>query len=80
MGDVYEKEKARLDEYVNAIEPLPRQCGAVFAVDGKVAGRGKPGIFMAQPTRTGKFRVLRLRSTARGFMRVPSHARSALVP
>ena len=38
MGDVYEKEKARLDEYVNAIEPLPRQCGAVFAVDGKVAG------------------------------------------
>jgi len=38
MGDVYEKEKVRLDEYVNAIEPLPRQCGAVFAVDGKVAG------------------------------------------
>ncbi len=38
MGDVYDKEKARLDEYVNAIEPLPRQCGAVFAVDGKVAG------------------------------------------
>ena len=38
MSDVYEKEKVRLDDYVNAIEPLPRQCGAVFAVDGKVAG------------------------------------------
>jgi hypothetical protein len=38
MGDVYEKEKARLDEYANAIQPVPGQCGAVFAVDGKVAG------------------------------------------
>ena len=38
MGDVYEQERARLDEYANAMQPVPGQCGAVFAVDGKVAG------------------------------------------
>ena len=31
-------DKARLDEYVNAVRPAPGQCGAVFAIDGRVAG------------------------------------------
>ena len=38
MADVYVQEKVRLDEYASAIRPVPGQCGAVFAVDGKVAG------------------------------------------
>ena len=38
MEDVFAQEKARLDEYVNAVRPAPGQCGAVFAIDGKVAG------------------------------------------
>ena len=42
------QEKARLDEYVNAVRPAPGQCGAVFAIDGKVAGLelfDSPGTF-----------------------------------
>lgn len=38
MADVYEQEKKRLDEYVDAVRALPNQCGAVFAIDGRVAG------------------------------------------
>ena len=38
MENVFVQEKARLDEYVNAVRPAPGQCGAVFAIDGRVAG------------------------------------------
>ncbi len=38
MSDVYEQEKVRLNEYVNAVRPGAGQCGAVFAIDGKVVG------------------------------------------
>ena len=48
MADVYEQQKARLDGYVAAVRATPGQCGAVFAIDGKVAGLelfDNPGTF-----------------------------------
>lgn len=38
MADAYEQEKASLDQYVGAVRAAPGQCGAVFAIDGKVVG------------------------------------------
>jgi hypothetical protein len=38
MADVYEQEKVRLDEYVGAFRAEPGQTGAVFAIDGRIAG------------------------------------------
>ena len=35
---MYEGSRAGLDELVAHLEPLPRQAGAVFAVNGVVAG------------------------------------------
>lgn len=48
MGDVFEQEKLRLDGYVGAVSAIPGQCGAVFAIDGKVVGLeifDSPGTF-----------------------------------
>jgi len=52
MEDVFVQEKARLDQYVNAVRPAPGQCGAVFAIDGKVTGLeifDSPGTFARYP-------------------------------
>lgn len=38
MADVYEQEKVRLEEYVRAFSVEPGQTGALFAIDGRVAG------------------------------------------
>jgi hypothetical protein len=38
MGDAYEAMARSLGEYVAAFRAEPRQCGAVLAIDGKVAG------------------------------------------
>jgi hypothetical protein len=38
MSDAYEQRGADIEEYVKALKPAERQVGAVFAVDGKVAG------------------------------------------
>jgi hypothetical protein len=48
MGDVFEQQKVRLDEYVEAVSAAPGQCGAVFAIDGTVVGLeifDSPGTF-----------------------------------
>lgn len=45
MGRMYEKEEARLEEYVNKFRLVDMQVGAVFAINGKVVGLdsfGKP--------------------------------------
>jgi hypothetical protein len=38
MADIYEQRKARLDGYATAFKPCAGQVGAVFAVDGRIAG------------------------------------------
>ena len=38
MSDLFEARSHGVEEYVRALQPLPGQCGAVFALDGKVAG------------------------------------------
>jgi hypothetical protein len=38
MSDVYRKERGNLREYVRALSPRPGQIGAIFVIDGKVAG------------------------------------------
>ena len=38
MGDIYEKEEARLGDYVKSFSVGERQCGALFAIGGRVVG------------------------------------------
>jgi hypothetical protein len=38
MSDIYEQRAAQIDDYVKAFPPQPRQTGAVFAINGKIAG------------------------------------------
>ena len=38
MSDIYEQQSVRLDDYVRSFAPSERQAGAVFAIDGRVAG------------------------------------------
>lgn len=38
MSDLFEARSHGVEEYVDALQPLPDQCGAIFAIDGKVAG------------------------------------------
>jgi|WetSurMetagenome_2_1015567.scaffolds.fasta_scaffold03361_5 hypothetical protein len=38
MSDLFEARAHGVEEYVRALRPQPGQCGAVFALDGKVAG------------------------------------------
>jgi hypothetical protein len=38
MSDLYEQRRSNLDGYVEAFKPVARQVGAVFAIDGRVAG------------------------------------------
>jgi len=38
MSDVFERHTVPIRDYVTAFAPQPRQVGAVFAIDGKVAG------------------------------------------
>lgn len=38
MADLYEHTRPRLDSYVNAFQPISEQVGAVFCINGRVAG------------------------------------------
>ncbi len=38
MSDLFEARSHGVEEYVDALAPHPGQCGAIFAIDGKVAG------------------------------------------
>jgi hypothetical protein len=38
MADMYEQRRSRLDAYAEAFQPRPGQLGAMFAVDGRIAG------------------------------------------
>lgn len=38
MADVYEQRKSKLDGYAGAFKPVSGQVGAVFAIDGRIAG------------------------------------------
>ncbi len=38
MNDVYDKKRASVDQYLDGLEPEGGQVGAVFAVNGRVAG------------------------------------------
>ncbi len=38
MSDMYEQQSVRLEDYVRSFEPAGDQVGAVFAIEGKVAG------------------------------------------
>ena len=38
MSDVFEAERGRIDEFVENIHHIPEQAGALFAIDGEVAG------------------------------------------
>ena len=38
MSDMYEQQAGRLEDYVRSFEPAGDQVGAVFAIEGKVAG------------------------------------------
>jgi hypothetical protein len=38
MGDIYESQSRKIEDYVNAIAAEPKQRGAVFAINGRVAG------------------------------------------
>ena len=38
MSDVFEAESGRIDEFVENIHSVPEQAGALFAIDGEVAG------------------------------------------
>ena len=37
-AEMYERSRAKLDEFVAHLEPLPHQAGALFAINGVVAG------------------------------------------
>jgi hypothetical protein len=48
MGEIYEKEKPQLKEYTDGFTNIDSQIGAVFIIDGKIAGMdcfGKPETF-----------------------------------
>jgi hypothetical protein len=48
MADIYEKERSSLSDYVKHFRPVEMQAGAVFLINGKVAGLdsfGKPETF-----------------------------------
>lgn len=48
MGEIYEKEKLKLKEYTDGFTNIDSQIGAVFMIDGKIAGMdcfGKPETF-----------------------------------
>lgn len=50
MGEIYEKEKLLLEEYTDSFTDIDSQIGAVFMIDGKVAGMdcfGKPETFLS---------------------------------
>ena len=38
MADLFAEQRALIDQYVAAFEPLPRQTGALFAIGGRIAG------------------------------------------
>ncbi len=38
MSDLFEEQSVRIENYVHSFIPLPNQIGAVFALDGEVAG------------------------------------------
>ena len=38
MSDIFEQQASRIEDYVKAFQPLQRQAGALFAVDGQIAG------------------------------------------
>jgi len=38
MSDIYEQEESRLRDYVNAFSVRDQQCGALFAIGGRVVG------------------------------------------
>jgi hypothetical protein len=38
MSDIYEAREESVEAFVQALMPSPEHCGAVFALDGKVAG------------------------------------------
>lgn len=38
MSDIYEQQAARIEDYVRAFTPHPLQAGALFAVNGRIAG------------------------------------------
>ncbi len=38
MSDIFEQQDSRIEEYVKAFRPLERQGGALFAVNGEIAG------------------------------------------
>jgi len=38
MSDIFEAERGRIDGFVRTIQHVPEQSGALFAIDGKVAG------------------------------------------
>jgi len=48
MAAIYDKERPSIDEYVKPFRLIDSQVGAIFMIDGKVAGLdafGKPGTF-----------------------------------
>lgn len=38
MSDMFEQHEDRIDDFVRALEPVPGQAGAVFAINGRVVG------------------------------------------
>jgi hypothetical protein len=38
MSDIYEQQAAKIEDYVRAVTPQPLQAGAIFAVNGRIAG------------------------------------------
>ena len=38
MSDIYEQRRGRIDDYVTALAPQPRQAGAIFAINGRIIG------------------------------------------
>jgi hypothetical protein len=38
MSDIYEQQEAKLGAYVKALQPVDRQAGALFAVNGRIVG------------------------------------------
>lgn len=38
MADIYEGAEGKLSDYEQAFQPIPRQVGAVFAINGQIAG------------------------------------------
>ena len=38
MSDIYEQRRGRIEDYVTAFAPQPRQAGAIFAIGGRITG------------------------------------------